>query len=392
MTVYISYSRRDQSAVDTLVDQLHRAGETLFLDQSLRGGEAWWSAILEQIRRCDVFVIALSNSSVQSRACRAERGYAEALGKPVLPLMIDDVDISRADTLAMVQWLDYRNPDAVAATLIDAVRRLTSLAKPLPNPLPEPPPIPHEYLARVGQVVNSDAELSAANQSALIHQLLDALRDEDDPVARDDIRQLLRGLRARPEVTYQTAARIDGALNEAASEYASRPEFNDLGPDYDRARKRPAAGGVARAVEPTAPASAFLSFSTDEDDDVASEIVNAFSNRSLGCFYAPRDVPPGGNYAKEIVRAIRSCTVLVVLLSPDALRSQHVRKEVDLALNFDKTILPFSLKGLRYPQDITTEDDWLYYLAAVQVPAYDSADQVADVVSAFAAPPTAAGA
>jgi TIR domain len=62
MGVFVSYSSRDKEAVTRLAQDLQDADEQVWLDQRLAGGDAWWRAILEQIRGCDVFVLRLAVS------------------------------------------------------------------------------------------------------------------------------------------------------------------------------------------------------------------------------------------------------------------------------------------------------------------------------------------
>src|SRR5262245_43819782 len=82
--VFVSYSRQDRSAVQSLVVDLVHARNEVWMDDHLAGGKSWWAEILEQIRACTVFVVALSDHSQQSKPCRAENDYAEALGLPIL--------------------------------------------------------------------------------------------------------------------------------------------------------------------------------------------------------------------------------------------------------------------------------------------------------------------
>ena len=82
MTVFVSYSSRDRDAVKSLTQDLQDADEQVWMDQRLAGGDAWWRAILEQIRGCDVFIFALSQNSIDSKPCQAELQYAQALGLP----------------------------------------------------------------------------------------------------------------------------------------------------------------------------------------------------------------------------------------------------------------------------------------------------------------------
>lgn len=103
MAVFVSYSTRDGVAVNKLAQDLQDADEQVWIDQRLAGGEAWWRAILEQIRSCDVFIFALSQNSIQSKPCQAELDYARALGLPILPVQIGPVD-----SLNSIHWRRHK--------------------------------------------------------------------------------------------------------------------------------------------------------------------------------------------------------------------------------------------------------------------------------------------
>jgi hypothetical protein len=215
MTVFICHSSRDDAQVAALARHLQVAHETVWLDQSLLGGEAWWSKILHQIRSCTVFLLAMSNHSLQSKPCRAEINYAKALGLPILPVLIGEVDSYRIDPIFTVQSIDYRNPDVTSgATLIAAVRERTAERKELPDPPPEPPPLPYEYLQRLGVAIDSPDELSPTEQTTILVELRRAMRDEADETVRADITRLLRALRRRSETTHTTVADIDELLSK----------------------------------------------------------------------------------------------------------------------------------------------------------------------------------
>lgn len=221
MQAFLSYSRRDAGLVETVVRDLDRARWSCWLDDALGGGETWWREILEQIRSCDVFIFALSAHSVRSRPCLAELDYALALGLPVLPLQISDVGSLRMTPIADRQVIDYRPRLGLrdehaqrAASMIDLTAAVVDLAarKPSrPQPLPPEPPIPFEYLMQISLALE-DADLPNRVQLQLLTQLRQALRDEDDPTARQDILDLLRRLRRHPAVTYRTAVDVDEIL------------------------------------------------------------------------------------------------------------------------------------------------------------------------------------
>ena len=91
MKVFISYSRRDEAAVRSLVADLVTADVDVWLEEELSGGGVWWAAILEQIRACTVFVVALSDEALDSRRCRVQLEYAELLGLPIVAVQIGEV-------------------------------------------------------------------------------------------------------------------------------------------------------------------------------------------------------------------------------------------------------------------------------------------------------------
>jgi serine/threonine kinase PknH len=218
MALFISYSSQDRSTVDGLTAALRRAQQQVWFDQELGGGDSWWAKILEQIRACDVFVVALSSNWLQSKPSQSELRYAQALNRPILPVRIGDVDSMRVNPLAALQIIDYRNPTVdVGIQLVTAVHSLTAKPQPLPDPLPDEPPVPFGYIMRLGNTL-AEKELSPQQQLQLLVELRSGLdEDGDDPSARSDIAQLLRMLRLRHDVTYRTRNEIDNVLASIGS-------------------------------------------------------------------------------------------------------------------------------------------------------------------------------
>jgi uncharacterized membrane protein HdeD (DUF308 family) len=214
MTVFVSYSSRDKDAVKSLTQDLQDADEQVWLDQRLAGGDAWWRAILEQIRGCDVFVFALSQNSIQSKPCQAELHYAQALGLPILPVQVGPVDSMQLNPLATVQTVDYRSPTpGTAMRLLAALHRAHLQRQPLPADLPDEPPVPFEYLIRLYTTIAGPDYLSPPEQAALLAQLQFGLREDGEhDAARNDIVMLLRKMRDREDVTYRTRTEVDGIL------------------------------------------------------------------------------------------------------------------------------------------------------------------------------------
>ena len=87
--LFVSYARVEQAAVEELVGHLQILGFETWVDSSIRGGQEWWDVILKAIADCDAFVAVVSRGALSSLACGREFEWAQALGKPVLPVAVE---------------------------------------------------------------------------------------------------------------------------------------------------------------------------------------------------------------------------------------------------------------------------------------------------------------
>jgi formylglycine-generating enzyme required for sulfatase activity len=97
----------------------------------------------------------------------------------------------------------------------------------------------------------------------------------------------------------------------------------------------------------------FISHSS-ADAETAQALVTDFENRNISCWMAPRDIPMGSSYHEEIVQAIENSRAMLLLFSNAANKSEHVLREVELAAQGKKPILPLRIDvsepagGLKY--------------------------------------------
>jgi len=254
--LFVSYSSKDEPVVRQLVEDLERARFEVWLDEELRGGDVWWDEILERIRGSEVFLFALSTNARQSKPCRAELKYARALGLPILPVQIGEVDSVRTLPISDLQIVPYgERTVSNAMALVAAVQDTARARKPLPDPLPEAPSVPYAYLLRLSTAIDATA-LTMDEQGDLVRQLRSGLEDEEEESVREDIRTLLRALRRRGDLTVRNAADIDallapvGAAAVAPAREAAQAERSDA--DAPKvALNRPV--GPAPRVEPAPP-------------------------------------------------------------------------------------------------------------------------------------------
>jgi formylglycine-generating enzyme required for sulfatase activity len=98
----------------------------------------------------------------------------------------------------------------------------------------------------------------------------------------------------------------------------------------------------------------FISHSSS-DAEAAIALVNEIESHGiLKCWIAPRDIPIGASYQREIVRAIANCGGFVLLFSRKTNESDHVLREIELAEQGRKAIYPIKIdasepaEGIKY--------------------------------------------
>jgi hypothetical protein len=84
---------------------------------------------------------------------------------------------------------------------------------------------------------------------------------------------------------------------------------------------------------------AFISYS-DKNLDFINQLVVSAENRNMKCWFAKRDVNIGSDYASEIVEGIKNSYVFVLVFTAESNLSKHVVREIELAINEDKIIIP----------------------------------------------------
>jgi hypothetical protein len=228
MTVFISYARKDHELVDVLVRDVVRARQHVWLDRDLTGGQDWWDTVLAQIRSCRLFIFVLSAASLRSRACLAELRYASDLGRPILPVMVSDVALQLVpQIIARTQIVDYRRRDADAAVDLTNALAMADTESPLPDPLPEPPAVPASYESALREEIGAKS-LTFQQQRLILTELTARLNDAEDLGV---VRELMRDLRRRSDITELVAREIDDLLAsqpmtvDDVSAAGRRPEF-----------------------------------------------------------------------------------------------------------------------------------------------------------------------
>jgi hypothetical protein len=83
----------------------------------------------------------------------------------------------------------------------------------------------------------------------------------------------------------------------------------------------------------------FISYSSS-DSDFAEELSQALQAAAISSFMANRSIRTASVWVEEIWRALRTCRVLLAVLTPSALESQWCLAEAGAAIALKKVIVP----------------------------------------------------
>lgn len=124
----------------------------------------------------------------------------------------------------------------------------------------------------------------------------------------------------------------------------------------------------------------FVSYASP-DSDVAYHIVEQVEATGLRCWVAPRDIRPGIDYAEGILDGIKRARTVLVLISAAALKSPHVSREIERAVNAGTPLLPARI------EDVPLSGSLEYFVGSVHgidaLPDSTGRINVGDILSAL---------
>ena len=89
----------------------------------------------------------------------------------------------------------------------------------------------------------------------------------------------------------------------------------------------------------------FISYSR-KDKPFVDALVHYLEADSIRCWYAPRDIAPGFSWAAAITQAMKSARAMVLVLSESSNCSQEVVKEITLASNHQRIVVPVRIDNV----------------------------------------------
>lgn len=96
------------------------------------------------------------------------------------------------------------------------------------------------------------------------------------------------------------------------------------------------------------------------DADIIQKVIRELDGARLGTWIDREDIPGGAKWRTQIVEALERATAVVIALSPLSVESDNVRKEIDIAEEAKKPIVPVFIRQAVIPRHM------LYQLIGLQ--------------------------
>ena len=110
----------------------------------------------------------------------------------------------------------------------------------------------------------------------------------------------------------------------------------------------------------------------ETDDTLARKIADTLSEAGLEVWDDAREIMPGDNWGEKVSQALQESDAMVVLLTPDAVGSRWVRREIEYALGekrYSRRLIPVVVGD---PDRIPPEDmPWILgHLRVIELPTH----------------------
>ena len=126
----------------------------------------------------------------------------------------------------------------------------------------------------------------------------------------------------------------------------------------------------------------FISYS-HKDKAVADAICATLEADGIRCWYAPRDIVPGADWAASIIEAIKTTKVMVLVFTDFANASTQVLREVNNAVSNGVVIVPFKLTESLPTEGMQYYLSTVHWLDAMNRPLERSVAQLKELVKAL---------
>lgn len=93
----------------------------------------------------------------------------------------------------------------------------------------------------------------------------------------------------------------------------------------------------------------------------ADAVRHLLEDNDVPSWMAPYDIPPGSVYTQVINDALENCECVVLQLSNASQESQFVKREIERAITYKKTIIPIQI------EDVILNSGFKFFIGGKQI-------------------------
>lgn len=95
MKIFISYSHKDEDQIQHVIDELSIIYDVWIDKEDINYGTKWKEEITKGIKCCNVFILFVSNNSLNSKYCNEELDIAVRFNKKIIPILVEEVTLPK---------------------------------------------------------------------------------------------------------------------------------------------------------------------------------------------------------------------------------------------------------------------------------------------------------
>jgi hypothetical protein len=117
-----------------------------------------------------------------------------------------------------------------------------------------------------------------------------------------------------------------------------------------------------------------------KDSEFVQQLYRELTKRGISAWFDRESIEVADHWRTSIAEGIRDCKVFILVLSPDAVESVNIRKEVDLAESNSKRIIPLLWRKTEIPVAFEYALAGIQWIDFKETASQENFDQLADVV------------
>lgn len=111
-----------------------------------------------------------------------------------------------------------------------------------------------------------------------------------------------------------------------------------------------------------------------------TQLHQELTKRGISAWFDKENIEVADHWRTSIAQGIRGCKVFILVLSPDAVQSINIRKEVDLAETHQKKIIPLMWRQTEVPEAFEYALAGIQYIDFKETTSQENFNELADIV------------